>query len=1858
MKKIYFLLFTFFVVLSGAAQTNIIPIRDAVAGFGTWTDASLGSSTTYLQLTASAGASSSITPTMDLTPYPTVTLDFAARTFGGINATKNLVTISISTDGVTWSSLTSRLPTSSTLTAVTQINLSAYNTYSTVRLKFEALASDGTIGAGVDDLDIKGTCISPTTQATFTSITGVLSTSMTVDFSAGSGGGRILAISTSPITSTPGSNYTGATNNYSTTTKALSGGEKVVYSGTGTTSVNVTGLSANTLYYVKVFEHSASYCYNTTTAGGSATTLCNTPTTVASLPVISSITGTGATITWTNGSGSNRLVLLNASSAPTGIPANGSTYTANPSYTLATVIPTGTGKVLYNSTANTFAATGLTSNTTYYGAIYEFNNTSKCYMNTGVTFNFNTLSNKSDIISAAGESSCISSLLNNIIATSSEGTEVWQFTLRDGGSTLADVDGLPTIINSLVITQGTSNTVNNWTDIQSAALFDGATFVSSATISSTSLTFSGLTYNIPDNTSKTLSLRITLKAVVSSPATIDNRIFRFSITVANITVAPSGSSGKDASASVATTDVTKNKVCVVATKLVFTQQPSNTVQTISMSPDVKVTAYDANNNIDLGFTGIVTITSTGTVLSGTTSVTAIAGVATYASLKHSNISTGSTLTATSGALSIVSNTFNITADNLSSTFLPGDFAIVGINTGWTNYPVYPAAIPPNPTTNNSSADEISFVIFKDMIAGTSFHMTDNGYERNAAGKFGGSEGIITITRKAGAPTLPAGSIVTLRGIGGTGSLSDNRVIEVRVCGAVDATNWTINLNTATVTSSITSFDLNSTDQLWFMQGGAWTTTASPVGSPTQTDYTTYTGGNVLFGWSGTDWKKNVGTVAPIWACTTGSGCTPNGNQGSTVYPNMNCFSNTLGGTSGISKVKYTGAGLASNFTTTTKLGWIARISNPANWSFYVGTGSDAAVLNYNSNGLYQAATSPNTDYGGYNGSPVCSFSVSAATEVEGMWTGAKSTDWFDCNNWDTKTVPDPTISVTIPSAAIRASLVDNNSAFAYLASNKADCLDLTIDGKTLSTGASDDIININGNFTLKTSGGALNMTNGGIVNIQNGIWSHILPATFTSGAGTVAFNSSNTQTIPAESFNNLTSTSTGERILTNSGFIGIKGAFTQGTNIYTVTGSTVDFNGSAAQNIPGLITINSSPYTNQYNILKTSNAGTKTTTGDFTILDNIDIGTGTTLATANEITIKSDAIKTARVAPVGGTLTYSGSGKFNIERYLPMQTPYSGRRWRLLGVPLSAVSAPTVLASWQEGATVTSSTIDITSLTNPNPGYGTHITNGVGNSNNGNGFDAGSTVSPSIYKIQPGTAVWTQLTTTGDAITNYDAYMLFARGNRSIVVSSPYINTTGSTNLRMKGRINVGNITKNIVTGKQAISNPYASAISMKNVTYLGTPMATTGKTYYVWDPKLLGSKNVGSWVTFSGSGGTTFTSVPKPADSAYMSVYDNVNGTVESGGAIFLDNISGAATTMIFHESDKSTTSSIQGVASRPARANRPMETVSSFYTNLAFVNDNGDPVLADGVATTYHSDFNNIVDDQDAPKLLTFLTREKISLLRNDSILAIERRNTITVDDTIFLQMNRLDYNYNYQLQFIGENFAPELTAFLIDKFLNTETTISTEGLTRHNFSTNGTEASINVDRFKVVFKKLDPVPVTFISITATLNNAAATVTWKMANEMNIKYYDVEKSVDGIHFTKIAMVNAVGSINYNFVDENAIAEINYYRLVSVSTREMRTYSNIVKVKRMNNNASITLYSNPLKEDGVLALQLANMPIGKYTFNLYNNWGQLYFKKDNSVADSIGTTVINLGTLSTKGVYHLKIIKPDRSIKTIKVIF
>lgn len=263
---------------------------------------------------------------------------------------------------------------------------------------------------------------------------------------------------------------------------------------------------------------------------------------------------------------------------------------------------------------------------------------------------------------ASSEAATISSLINDPSPLgASDGIQVWQFDINEGGSDLDDADNLPTIINSLTITELLGDQIDDWSDaIQAADLFDGTTHLGSATIAATTLTFTGAPLiTVADNTSKRLTLRISLNTNISERI-IDGEDFVCQISSANVVTPADGTSSATNFPAAQSTNG-QNVIEVVATALAFTTQPTDAFRDQNMAT-VVVNGLDANGNIDSDFATDVSITSSGTLTGAPVTATPDAnGDASFSALVHTADGTGLTLTASAtGLADVTSNPFNIT----------------------------------------------------------------------------------------------------------------------------------------------------------------------------------------------------------------------------------------------------------------------------------------------------------------------------------------------------------------------------------------------------------------------------------------------------------------------------------------------------------------------------------------------------------------------------------------------------------------------------------------------------------------------------------------------------------------------------------------------------------------------------------------------------------------------------------------------------------------------------------------------------------------------------------------------------------------------------------------------------------------------------------------------------------------------------------------------------------------------------------------------------------------------------------------------------------------------------------------------
>ncbi len=127
------------------------------------------------------------------------------------------------------------------------------------------------------------------------------------------------------------------------------------------------------------------------------------------------------------------------------------------------------------------------------------------------------------------------------------------------------------------------------------------------------------------------------------------------------------------------------------------------------------------------------------------------------------------------------------------------------------------------------------------------------------------------------------------------------------------------------------------------------------------------------------------------------------------------------------------------------------------------------------------------------------------------------------------------------------------------------------------------------------------------------------------------------------------------------------------------------------------------------------------------------------------------------------------------------------------------------------------------------------------------------------------------------------------------------------------------------------------------------------------------------------------------------------------------------------------------------------------------------------------------------------------------------------------------------------------------------------------------------------ELIWRCTGVLPVALIDFTAVKNNDGVFLQWKSGAEINLKQYEVERSIDGVSFTKAGIVTAQNKAVYNLTDIN-LPDVRtvFYRLKMLDADGRFTYSKTVSVKLNKRNMDISIYPNPAVNEIAVSFQQA----------------------------------------------------------------
>ncbi|MEO9022294.1 MAG: alpha-amylase family glycosyl hydrolase [Ginsengibacter sp.] len=180
---------------------------------------------------------------------------------------------------------------------------------------------------------------------------------------------------------------------------------------------------------------------------------------------------------------------------------------------------------------------------------------------------------------------------------------------------------------------------------------------------------------------------------------------------------------------------------------------------------------------------------------------------------------------------------------------------------------------------------------------------------------------------------------------------------------------------------------------------------------------------------------------------------------------------------------------------------------------------------------------------------------------------------------------------------------------------------------------------------------------------------------------------------------------------------------------------------------------------------------------------------------------------------------------------------------------------------------------------------------------------------------------------------------------------------------------------------------------------------------------------------------------------------------------------------------------------------------------------------------------------------------------------------------------------------------------------------------------------------------------LPVTLVKFSGRKVNNVNILAWEVADELNLNYYELEKSTDGQHFSLVADVKANGSKNYSYTDNDLSnsAPVEYYRLKSVDVDGKFNFSGIIKIRSGISAWRAQVNPNPVVKN--VQLKIESPVQDKAVVVITDLSGRRLYQQAISIAAGDNSYEINKVASFAKGTYLLSVLasQQTQSIKVVK---
>jgi hypothetical protein len=151
-------------------------------------------------------------------------------------------------------------------------------------------------------------------------------------------------------------------------------------------------------------------------------------------------------------------------------------------------------------------------------------------------------------------------------------------------------------------------------------------------------------------------------------------------------------------------------------------------------------------------------------------------------------------------------------------------------------------------------------------------------------------------------------------------------------------------------------------------------------------------------------------------------------------------------------------------------------------------------------------------------------------------------------------------------------------------------------------------------------------------------------------------------------------------------------------------------------------------------------------------------------------------------------------------------------------------------------------------------------------------------------------------------------------------------------------------------------------------------------------------------------------------------------------------------------------------------------------------------------------------------------------------------------------------------------------------------------------------------------ISFQKVITLPVSLVDFNASENVTGNELSWITAEEVNVKEFSIEKSLEGLSWSTIGSVPALDNSTqrntYSFVDTRKSKGNQYYRLKMIDKDGTFSYSKTIKLPSSKDPAEVfSVFPNPAIEKVIIELETTESR--QKTIFIYNSAGILMFRQE-----------------------------------------